>query len=112
MYFLSAFRVVSECDCAIVPPQPLRRPRVQLKRERLSVCVGRSQATGKLGCLFNVRDDPGEHNDLALAQPALAAQLRARMQAAEATWFNPDRGEPDQRACHVAERTGFWGPFL
>ena len=95
-----------------LPPQPLRRPRVQLKRERLSVCVGRSQATGKLGCLFNVRDDPGEHNDLALAQPALAAQLRARMQAAEATWFNPDRGEPDQRACHVAERTGFWGPFL
>lgn len=69
-------------------------------------------STGKLGCLFNVVDDPGEHDDLALSQPALAADLLERLENATAGWFNPYRGEPDRKACSVARATGFWGPFL
>jgi arylsulfatase A-like enzyme len=57
----------------------------------------------KVGYLFDVLEDPGEHHDLALQMPVLAA---------EEHWFNPDRGEPDPRACEVAKRTGFWQPFL
>jgi hypothetical protein len=31
--------------------------------------------------LFNLKDDPGEQNDLAQAQPKKAADLRERLQA-------------------------------
>ena len=65
----------------------------------------------KLGCLFHVVDDPGEHDDLALAMPEKAQEILEKMQAAEKKWFNPDRGTPDKRACAVAQETGFWGPF-
>lgn len=67
---------------------------------------------GKVGCLFDVLADPGEHNDLALQMPAKANELFAKLKAAEADWFNPDRGAPNQKACDVAASTGFWGPFL
>lgn len=69
-------------------------------------------ATGKIGCLFNVVDDPGEHHDLALSQPDIAADLLKRMQAAEKLWFDPDRGDPDPKACKAAAKSGYWGPFL
>eukprot|EP01052_Picozoa_sp_SAG31_P026846 SAG31_NODE_2464_length_5655_cov_2.777898_5_plen_265_part_00 len=72
-------------------------------------------ATGKIGCLFDVRADPGEHNDLAMlpTHQAIAEDIYRRMQAAEQHWFNPDRGEPDSRACAQAKANGgFWGPFL
>ena len=63
-------------------------------------------------CLCNPRADPGEHNDIALAQPELAQQILERMHKAQSGWFNPDRGDPHPRACEVAETTGFWAPFL
>ena len=92
----------------------------------------------KIGCLFNVPtprtsigpaphlfdfdpqtslveqvlEDPEERTDLALTQPALAEDIYQRMLRAQDTWFNPDRGQPDPRACEVADKTGFWGPFV
>ena len=57
-------------------------------------------------------EDPEERIDLALTQPALAEDIYQRMLRAQDTWFNPDRGQPDPRACEVAEKTGFWGPFV
>ena len=67
---------------------------------------------GKLGCLFNIVQDPEERNDLALTMPDKAAEMMGRLKAAQANWFNPDRGQPDQAGCDIAKATGFWQPFL
>lgn len=74
-------------------------------------CNNTASGGKKLGCLFNVVEDPGEHNDLALTMPEKAQEILNKMIEAEEKWFNPDRGTPDTRACTVAEKTGFWGPF-
>jgi len=66
----------------------------------------------KVGCLFDVLADPSEQHDLALEMPQKANSILHKMQVAELKWFNPNRGEPDARACEVAKRTGFWQPFL
>ena len=42
----------------------------------------------------------------------IAQDIRRRMDIAQLAWFNPDRGQPDSRACSVGRQTGFWGPFL
>jgi len=72
------------------------------------------ETTGKLGCLFNIIEDPSEHYDLALAMPEKAAEIVAKMKAAQETVYEPDRGMPDHAgACRaVVERGGFWGPWL
>ena len=62
--------------------------------------------------MAQVLEDPEERNDLALTQPALAEDIYQRMLRAQDTWYNPDRGKPDPRACEVAEKSGFWGPFV
>ena len=56
--------------------------------------------------------DPGEHNDPALSMPDKARDVVGKLREAEKKWFNPDRGDPDPRACEIARRTGFWQPFL
>lgn len=67
---------------------------------------------GKIGCLFDVIDDPSERRDLAMEMPEKAAEIYDKLLAAEATFYEPDRGEPDQRACELAKETGYWQPFL
>ena len=67
---------------------------------------------GKLGCLFDVLEDPTEHNDLALKMPDKALEILQKMEIAERTWFNPDRGAPSERACEIAAETGYWQPFM
>ncbi|KAH8046169.1 sulfuric ester hydrolase [Aureococcus anophagefferens] len=62
------------------------------------------------GCLFDVVADPEERRDLAAAMPDTVAELRARLE--RAAFYDPDRGDPDPRACAVAAATGYWGPFL
>lgn len=64
------------------------------------------------GCLFDVLTDPNEHNDLAASMPEKVQEIYQKMVAAEQDWFDPDRGEPDARACDLAESSGFWQPFL
>ena len=68
----------------------------------------------KVGCLFNVFDDPSERHDLALQKPQLAAAMMQRMRELDATLFDPPRGAPDHAgACEQVERNGgYWGPWL
>lgn len=46
---------------------------------------------GKGGCLFNVFDDPTEHNDIAANNSAIVAELYARILAIQNTTFSPNR---------------------
>ena len=67
----------------------------------------------KVGCLFDIFDDPTEHHDLAAAKPDVAAALLARLEALEATKFDPPRGVPDAKSCDTLwDNGGYWGPWL
>jgi hypothetical protein len=69
----------------------------------------------RAGCLYDLRADPNEHTNLASAEPALVAHLRARLEAINRTAFSPDRGSNGhQLGCKVGVEAygGFWGPFL
>ena len=66
-------------------------------------------------CLFNVLDDPTEHNELSAQHPDIVASMAARLQELAKTVFAPDRGKEDTtNACHAGDVTwgGFVGPFL
>ncbi|XP_065199150.1 arylsulfatase B-like [Sycon ciliatum] len=71
-------------------------------------------ACGDDGCLFNIRTDPEERTNVAALQPAILKQLQERLQAWDATAFNPDRGQQWPEACQTAieKYGGYWGPFL
>jgi len=66
------------------------------------------------GCLFNLKDDPTEHNDIAAQNPDILTKLRNRLLEIRATVFNPDRGAVDPRACQTARTkyNGYWGPWI
>eukprot|EP00041_Stephanoeca_diplocostata_P023001 m.557996 g.557996 ORF g.557996 m.557996 type:complete len:626 (+) comp22195_c0_seq1:114-1991(+) len=69
----------------------------------------------KIGCLFDVYADPGEHRDLAAELPEVVETMYRRMVAINASVYDPDRGSTDaQAACDVMihKRHGFWGPWL
>lgn len=68
---------------------------------------------GKSGCLFNVRDDPTEHNDLAsdTAHADVLKELQADL--AQVEIFNPDRGVTSAIACQAGVANGgYYGPFV
>ena len=69
---------------------------------------------GNGGCLFNVFDDPTEHNDVASAHPEIVASMYARIVELQTTAFSPVRGSDDGAACAAAltRWNGRWGPFL
>lgn len=58
-------------------------------------------------CVFDVVADPGEHEDLALKEPALAAELMGIFKALEGTYHPPVVGPPEDNAglCQQAEAT-------
>ena len=67
------------------------------------------------GCLYNIVNDPTEHDDLAEdpAQQVRLAQMQKQLAELNAGNFNPDRGQGDRRACVQAEKNGgFYGPFV
>ena len=66
------------------------------------------------GCLFNIKDDPEERNNLADSMPTMLKTMQSKLAAYQATYFNPDRGSQWPAACEYALNTygGFWGPFL
>ncbi len=67
----------------------------------------------KIGCLFNVTADPTEHNDLGLSQWDEAKRLLDRLREWSKTYFNPDRGDADPKACKQLKKNGgFYGPWL
>ena len=65
-------------------------------------------------CLFNIKDDPYEYENLAKKMPDVLAQMQKKLQKYQATYFNPDRGKTWPGACQTAlnKYGGFWGPFL
>ena len=69
---------------------------------------------GDAGCLFNIKEDPEERNDLASSNPHILEEMRSRLASLNETYFHPHRGRPWPGACRVAvEKYGnFWGPFL
>jgi len=69
---------------------------------------------GLVGCLFNIYNDPTEHQEVGAQHPVIRDQLRLRIDELTKTVFSPDRGVVDPRACETAVNTygGFWGPWL
>lgn len=81
------------------------------------LACGDPDATGAAkgpGCLFNIFTDPYETNDLAAVYPHYIVELRTKITEAQATVYNPNRGQPDHLLfCKQAvENGGFIGPFL
>ena len=66
------------------------------------------------GCLYNIKDDPLETTDVAAKYPARLAEMYKKLEAYEATAFNPHRGSVDPAACDKAlgEYGGFWGWWI
>ena len=66
------------------------------------------------GCLFNIKEDPTEHVNLASAMPDKLKEMQAKLVQYQATYFNPNRGHKWPEACNIAiNKYGcFWGPFL
>lgn len=70
--------------------------------------------TAATGCLFDVRADPGEHENLAGSKQDVWRTMMQRLLEINATFFAPDRGHKDPAACQMAlsRYSGFWGPFV
>ena len=66
------------------------------------------------GCLFNIKEDPFEYENLATKMPDVLAQMQKKLQKYQETYFHPNRGSSSPEACKTAlnKYGGFWGPFL
>ena len=66
------------------------------------------------GCLFNIKTDPNEHDNLATKMPSILTEMQKKLKAYQETHFNPDRGKKWPEACTKAlnDYGGFWGPFI
>ena len=69
---------------------------------------------GDDGCLYNIKDDPEERNNIATKEPETLKKMQDKLKNYQATYFNPDRGPVSPDACKMALGTygGFWGPFV
>jgi len=76
--------------------------------------ISASEDCGDTGCLYNIKMDPEEHNNLASEDPQRLSDMRDKLATYQETYFNPDRGKEWPGACETAmnEYGGFWGPFL
>jgi hypothetical protein len=61
-------------------------------------------------CLFRLDTDPSEHDDRALAEPALLQHMLGQLRAVNGSTLSPDRGKPDL-ACACQAAMGHWGGF-
>lgn len=66
------------------------------------------------GCLFNIKEDPEERNNLNSTMKDMLHEMQEKLKMHMKTYFNPDRGRVDPKACETAINTygGFWGPWL
>merc|ERR1712232_543493 len=66
------------------------------------------------GCLFNIIEDPGEHNNLAKQMPDKLQKMIARWKALNATSYNAVRHEGSAALCnaYVSKHRGFCGPLF
>ena len=67
----------------------------------------------KHGCLFNIKEDPYEMNNLAPSMPDLFNEMLKRIEEAQKTVYSPYRGKKDARACNIAKDKyeNHWGVF-
>eukprot|EP01060_Flectonema_neradi_P009953 TRINITY_DN1710_c0_g1_i5.p1 TRINITY_DN1710_c0_g1~~TRINITY_DN1710_c0_g1_i5.p1 ORF type:complete len:526 (+),score=134.78 TRINITY_DN1710_c0_g1_i5:465-2042(+) len=66
--------------------------------------------TPETGCLFNIIEDPGEHNNLAALKDDIFKSMLSNLTAIKT--FTPNRGEPSPAACREAAKNGdYWVPF-
>ena len=72
------------------------------------------QDCGGSGCLYNIRKDPEERENLATRMPDVLKSMQQKLAKHQATYFNPNRGNIWPGACDAAltKYNGFWGPFL
>ena len=72
------------------------------------------QDCGDDGCLYNIRNDPEEREDLAKKMPEALKDIQEKLAKYQAKYFNPDRGNISPEACDAAlnKYNGFWGPFV
>ena len=63
-------------------------------------------------CLFNVFDDPTEHNEISKSNPSIVADMTKRLKELTATLFAPDRGAADTVDACKAGQDGYVRPFL
>ena len=66
------------------------------------------------GCLFNILEDPTEHNDLAQSMPDKLATMQNLLKEKNKKLFMPDRGNMSFNACRNSALVngGFIGPFV
>ena len=76
--------------------------------------IAAKEQCGDGGCLYNIKDDPEEHVNLASSMANVLKEMQAKLAMYQASYFNPDRGGQWKGACQVAldKYGGFWGPFL
>jgi len=79
----------------------------------LGVCGQSGVLDCGAGCLFDVAADPGEHTDLAKAQPEKLRELQGLLERLAPSVYDPDRGDPGLGPCRAAEEAGgYWAPYL
>jgi len=68
----------------------------------------------QIGCLFNIAEDPTEHQEVSSKYPDIQKKLFDRITELSKSVFSPNRGEVDPKACQAAVNVygGFWGPWL
>ncbi|XP_065826529.1 arylsulfatase J-like [Oscarella lobularis] len=66
------------------------------------------------GCLFNIKTDPEERNNLAESMKDVLKDMQRKLARYQKTFYNPDRGSSDPAACDAAINVykGFWGPWV
>ena len=89
-------------------------------KELIKLCGDGSAKLGP-GCLYNIREDPTEHHDVAAEHPDVAAALHRRLAELRPSKFQPPSAVADPKAA-VGEFTncvrqinangGFYGPWL
>ena len=69
---------------------------------------------GNSGCLYDIRKDPYEHDNLAEKMPDVLKTMKKKLKDYQASIFEPDRGNKWPGACDAAlsKYGGFWGPFV
>lgn len=67
----------------------------------------------RIGCLYNIHDDPLEHNNIAMSRRHIFKEMIAIVEEEEKKIYNPYRGPAHTDACGVAKEMygGFLGPF-
>ena len=69
---------------------------------------------GDGGCLYNIKEDPEERENLATKMPDILKEMQQKLAKYQATYFDPNRGKVSPLACQTAmdKYKGFWGPFI